>query len=106
MKTIVLITIFGIWMIRRIQCIQCDCESVEAAGNDAGFFKGTWQVTHSKIGAVYPICGKFETSSKDSAKIIKIEDDDGTLEIKCTGSKESDCEVTKITKNYRTFQSC
>nr|AAQ20819.1 lipocalin AI-5 precursor [Rhodnius prolixus] len=96
MKTIILITIFGILMIRRIQCMQCDCESVEAAGNDGEFFKGNWQVTHSKIGAMFPICGKLETSSQDGKKIIKLDDEEvGTLEIKCTGSKESDCEVKK-----------
>uniref|UniRef100_A0A4P6DAA6 Putative lipocalin ai-5 triatoma dimidiata lipocalin n=1 Tax=Rhodnius prolixus TaxID=13249 RepID=A0A4P6DAA6_RHOPR len=96
MNTIILITIFGILLIRRIQCIECDCESVEAAGNDGEFFKGNWQVTHSKIGAMFPICGKLETSSQDGKKIIKLDDEeDGTLEIKCTGSKESDCEAKK-----------
>uniref|UniRef100_R4FQL0 Putative triabin length n=1 Tax=Rhodnius prolixus TaxID=13249 RepID=R4FQL0_RHOPR len=92
MNTIILITIFGILMIRRIQCVQYDCESVNDQPNIDGFFKGNWQVTHSKIGAMFPICGKLETSSQDGKKIIKLDDEDESLEIKCKGN---DCQATK-----------
>uniref|UniRef100_A0A4P6DA83 Putative triabin-like lipocalin rhodnius neglectus lipocalin n=2 Tax=Rhodnius TaxID=13248 RepID=A0A4P6DA83_RHOPR len=108
MKRLILLTIFGILMIRRIQCItNNECETVEAAGNDEGFFSGTWYVTHSKVGGPASLCDQFGTGLQDGTKLIKYSlKDDGSYGIHCEGKPSNkdhpfpyDCTVQSNQKN-------